>query len=217
MKKMLKLILIIILFFILINFYVVLSTKKNIVSLDELKSKDFDCILILGAGIRNNGPSPMLEDRLLTGINLYEEGIANKILVSGDHTKDDYDEVNVMKNYLKEHGISSENIFMDHAGVSTYDSIYRAKKIFGAEKIVIVTQEYHLHRALYIAKKLEIDVYGVKADRKVYVNQFKREIREILARIKDFFKCITKSESEYLGEVFPINGNGDNTNNLNYT
>lgn len=216
MKKLLRLILIIIVFFLLINFYVILSTKKNIVSLDELNEKDFDCILILGAGIRNNGPSPMLEDRLLTGIDLYEKNIAPKILVSGDHTKSDYDEVNVMKNYLKEHNIPSKNIFMDHAGISTYDSIYRAKKIFGAQKIVIVTQDYHLYRAIYIAKKLEIEVYGVKANRKVYVNQFKREIREILARIKDFFKCITKPESDYLGEVFPINGNGDNTNDLNY-
>ena len=154
----------------------------------------------------------MLEDRLLTSIDIYENNITDKILVSGDHTEDDYDEVNVMKNYLIEKGIPSKNIFMDHSGISTYDSIYRAKKIYKANKIIIVTQEYHLYRALYIAKELNIDAIGVPADKREYYNQSKRDIREIAARIKDFIKCIIKPEAKYMGEVFSINGNGDNTN-----
>ena len=154
----------------------------------------------------------MLEDRLLTGIELYKKGISKKILVSGDHELSNYDEVNVMKNYLIENGIPSSDIFMDHAGLSTYDSIYRAKKIFKANKIVIVTQKYHLYRSLYIAGELDIDAFGVKANKREYFNQTKRDIREYAARIKDFIKCIAKPEPTYLGEVIPIKGNGDKTN-----
>ena len=123
-----------------------------------------------------------------------------------------YDEVNVMKQYLIDKNIESKNIFMDHAGISTYDSIYRAKKIFKANKIIIITQEYHLYRALYIAKQLDIEAYGIIADKRKYHGQFKRDIREIAARIKDFIKCLNKPQSKYLGEVIPINGNGDRTN-----
>ena len=153
----------------------------------------------------------MLEDRLLTAIELYNNKAAPKILVSGDHEYKDYDEVNVMKNYLKENGIPSEDIFMDHAGLSSYDSIYRTKKIFKADKVIIVTQKYHLYRSLYIAKSIDLNAYGVSATKREYMNQTKRDIREIAARIKDFLKCLIKPEPTYLGEVIPIKGNGDRT------
>ena len=210
MKKLIKIIIILILIIVLINTYMILSTKTKIVKANKLS--EADCILVLGAGVRRTGPSPMLEDRLKTAIELYNKGIAPKILVSGDHEHDDYDEVNVMKNYLKENGIPSEDIFMDHAGLSTYDSIYRAKKIFKASKIVIVTQKYHLYRALYIANSIDLNAYGVSANKQKYAFQAKRDIREIAARIKDFFQCILKPEPTYLGEVIPIKGNGDKTN-----
>ena len=190
----------------------VLVTKNKINYIDKINEENVDCILVLGAGIRNNGPSPMLEDRLLTAIELYKNGVAPKILVSGDHENYNYDEVNVMKNYLKDNGIPSSDIFMDHAGLSTYDSIYRAKKIFKASKVVIVTQKYHLYRSLYIAKSLNLKSIGVSATKKEYVNQRKRDIREVAARIKDFFKCIVRPEPTYLGEVISIKGNGDKTN-----
>lgn len=212
MKKMIKLLIIIILLCILINLYMVLVTKNKINYIDKINEENVDCILVLGAGIRNNGPSPMLEDRLLTAIELYKNGVAPKILVSGDHENYNYDEVNVMKNYLKDNGIPSSDIFMDHAGLSTYDSIYRAKKIFKANKVVIVTQKYHLYRSLYIAKSLNLKSIGVSATKKEYVNQRKRDIREVAARIKDFFKCIVRPEPTYLGEVISIKGNGDKTN-----
>lgn len=212
MKKILKLIILAIIILLIINYYVIISTKKNIYTIDNLNINDADCILILGASIRNNQPSPMLKDRLNEGINLYNSGISKKILVSGDHTGDDYDEVNVMKNYLIENGIPSEDIFMDHNGISSYDSIYRANKIYNANKLVIVTQKYHLYRSLYIAKSLDIDAYGISAKGNKYSGQAKRDTREFLARIKDFFKCIIKPESKYLGESFNINGNGDRTN-----
>ena len=160
-----------------INFYVKASTKKQIIDNESELSNlsDVDCILILGAGVRNNAPSPMLEDRLLKGIELYNKNISNKIIMSGDHGREEYDEVNIMKDFAIDKGIKSEDIFMDHAGFSTYESIYRAKEIFEAKKIIIVTQSYHLYRALYIANSLGIEAYGVSADLRTYTNQLSRE------------------------------------------
>ena len=212
MKKIIKLIIIIIVLLLLINGYIFITTNYKIVNIDNISSDEYDCILVLGAGIRSGNPSPMLEDRLLTATELYDKGVAHKILVSGDHENSDYDEVNVMKKYLIERGIPSENVFMDHAGLSTYDSVYRAKKIFKVNRAIIVTQKYHLHRALYIANKLDLEVYGVSATKKTYFGQGKRNVREFLARIKDFFKCLVSPEPTYLGEVISIKGNGDKTN-----
>lgn len=217
MKKIIIIILSLILLSIVgiltVNFYVVLSTKSRIISIDEAKDlTDVDCILVLGAGVYGNKPRPMLEDRILTGIELYNNGVAKKIIMSGDHGQEDYDEVNVMKSYAVDEGINSSDIFMDHAGFSTYDSIYRLKEIFEVDKVVIVTQEYHLYRALYIAKELEIEAYGVSANLRDYPGQFKREVREILARDKDLVKVIFKPPSTYVGETIPVTGDGNITN-----
>ena len=195
-----------------INYYVILSTKDRIVTSNYNELKDIDCIIVLGAGVWDDEPSHMLEDRLLTAIELYNNGVAPKIIMSGDHGRKDYDEVNIMKQYAIEHGVPSEDIFMDHAGFSTYDSIYRAKEIFGVDKVVIVTQEYHLYRALYIASKLDVEAYGVSADLRKYSGQLYRDLREVLARNKDFIKVIFKPESTYLGESISVSGNGDITN-----
>lgn len=211
-KIIIKIFLLLVVIAFAINIYVIASVKNQIIDIKEVSQNKNDCILILGAGIRRNKPSPMLEDRLSTGVEIYNATATKKILVSGDHTKEDYNEVAVMKEYLLEHGIPAENIFMDHAGISSYDSIYRAKKIYQADKIIIVTQKYHLYRSLYIAKKMGFDeVYGVVADKKRYTNQYKRDIREFFARIKDFFKCIIKPTSTYLGETYHISGNGIKT------
>ena len=217
MKKLLKygiIIIIIIAIIVLgINLYVRISTNKQIIKEnDYTELSDVDCIIILGAGIWEDKPSPMLEDRLLEGIKLYQNSVSDKIIMSGDHGRREYDEVNIMKNYAIEKGIPSENIFMDHAGFSTYESIYRAKDIFEAKKVVIVTQEYHLYRALYIANQLGLEAYGVGADPRQYVGATYRELREILARDKDFIKCIFKPEPTYLGDTIPVSGNGDITN-----
>lgn len=196
-----------------INFFVVCSTKSQIISEETASNlEDVDCIIVLGAGVWKNGPSPMLEDRLLQGISLYQNRASGKMIMSGDHGKKDYDEVNVMKNFAIEKGVSSEDIFMDHAGFSTYDSIYRAKEIFEAKKIIIVTQKYHLYRALYVAKQLGIEAYGVKSNPREYSGQVLREIREIVARDKEWVKCFFKPEPTYLGDTIPVSGNGDSTN-----
>ena len=136
----------------------------------------------------------MLRDRLEKGIELYKKGIAKKIIMSGDHGRSDYDEVNVMKKYAIDRGVSSEDIFMDHAGFSTYESMYRAKEVFNVKSVVIVSQEYHLYRAIYIAKNLGLNAYGVNSEPKKFIGQFHRDIREILARNKDFVSVMLKPE-----------------------
>lgn len=201
MKKIFKYILIVLIVIILvpviINFYVILSTKNRIVSGNSELLTDIDYIVILGAGIRRGKPSPMLEDKLKTGISLYNNDISNKILITGDHMNDDYDEVTVMKNYLLEHGIPEEDIITDNYGISTYDSIYRVKNVYKSNKVVIVSQRYHLYRALFLSDNLDLESYGVEADLRYYYGQWYREIREILARNKDFIKGIIKPKAVY--------------------
>ncbi len=196
----------------IINTYVKSSVRDKIITVDEAASLDADCILILGAGVWGDGPSPMLEDRLLQGIELYENGASDRLLMSGDHSRKEYDEVNVMKQFAVDRGIISEHIFMDHAGFSTYESLYRARDVFEADKIIIVTQRYHLYRALYIAEKLGLKAYGVASDPRQYVGQEIRNLRESLARVKDFFMVIFEPEPTYLGDLIPISRDGDLTN-----
>ncbi len=206
-------VLIIIILLLSINFFIIFQTKDKILTEEQAKElTDIDCILILGAGIWGDNPSPMLEDRLLQGISLYKNEISPKIIMSGDHGKENYDEVNVMKKFAIDRDVKSEDIFMDHAGFSTYDSLYRVKEIFQAKKIIIVTQKYHMYRALYTAKQLGIEAYGVNSDPRKYAGQSLRELREILARDKDCIKCIFKPNPTCLGDTIPVSGNGDITN-----
>lgn len=197
-----------------INSIVKLSTGDQIISSEEAaKLEDIDCILVLGCFVKDDGrPSDMLFDRLTRGVELYDMGAAPKLLMSGDHGREEYDEVAAMKQFAIDEGIPSEDVFMDHAGFSTYESIYRAKEIFQADKILIVTQEYHLYRALYIANQLGVEAYGVSSDYHTYVGQFMRDFREMLARVKDCATCIFKPEPTYLGDAIPIFGDGNLTN-----
>ncbi len=217
-KKVLLILLVVEIFFAAIVFgingYVKLSTKQKILSVDEAtKLENVDCILVLGCGVLPNGtPSAMLTDRLKQSIALYDSGAAPKLLMSGDHGQTDYDEVNTMKQYAVDAGVPSYDIFMDHAGFSTYESLYRARDIFQAKKIIIVTQKYHLHRALHIAKSLGLEAYGVAADLRNYGGQTFRDVREILARNKDFLTSVFKPKPTYLGETVPVWGDGNLTN-----
>ncbi|MBE6631647.1 MAG: SanA protein [Ruminococcaceae bacterium] len=196
-----------------LNAYIKSAVSDRIINIDEAAGEsDADCILVLGCLVKPSGPSDMLRDRLNVGVELYEKGAAPKLLMSGDHGREDYNEVEAMKAFAIEEGIASEDVFMDHAGFSTYDSIYRAREIFGADKIIIVTQKYHLYRALYIARSLGVEAYGVPSDFHTYGGQWMREVREMLARCKDFGYTLIKPLPVYLGEEIPINGNGDLTN-----
>lgn len=193
-----------------INAYVMHSTKDRIVSVDFAQQlDDVDCILVLGCLVKPDGtPSGMLEDRLLTGIQLWESGASDTLLMSGDHGQKEYDEVNTMRNYAIDKGVPAERVFMDHAGFSTYESIYRAKEIFGAKKVIIVTQEYHLYRALHIAESFGIEAFGVTADLHTYYGQTSRDLREIVARNKDFIWSVFKPKPKYLGDPIDLNGSG---------
>ena len=172
-----------------------------------------DCIMVLGCQVKADGSlSHMLEDRLKRGVALYKAGAAPKLLMSGDHGPVTYNEVAAMKQYAIDQGIPSEDIFMDHAGFSTYESVYRARDIFQVERIIIVTQEYHLYRALHIADSLGLESWGVASDYRTYSGQSMRDIREILARVKDFGTSLFKPKPTYLGEPIPITGSGDATN-----
>ena len=187
--------------------------SKHNTSTQASNLEDVDAILILGCQVKETGyPSAMLRDRLNRGIELYQLDASNKIIMSGDHGREEYDEVNTMKQFAIDEGIPSSDIFMDHAGFSTYESMYRAKEIFGVEKIIIVTQEYHLYRAIYDAQALGIEAYGVSSDYFRYSGQLYRDFREVLARVKDFGYTLVKPKPTYLGDTIPINGDGNITN-----
>jgi SanA protein len=178
---------------------------KYILDLNDLP-KNNDAIIVLGAGVRSDGtPSDILADRLETSIEAYNSGLGSTFILSGDHGREDYNEVGAMKKYILKNDIDEKIIFMDHAGFSTYDTMYRAKEIFKVDKAIIVTNEYHLPRALYIARKLGIDAYGIKSDKRQYQLMDSYKKRELLAQIKDFvYVNILKPEPKFLGESIPV-------------
>lgn len=196
-----------------INLWVTGSVKDRILTeVEAAKLEDIDCIIVLGCQVKSDGtPSHMLEDRLKRGVALYDLDAAPKLLMSGDHGTREYDEVDAMKRYAVDNGVPSADVFMDHAGFSTYDTVCRAKEIFQAKKVLIVTQTYHLYRAMYIAQELGLEAYGVAAEYREYSGQFARDVREVLARVKDFGMCIFDPDPVYLGEAIPISGNGEQT------
>ena len=189
------------------------SAESRIVTADETaRLDDVDCVVVLGCGVKPDGqPSDMLADRIAQGIALYERGASPKLLMSGDHGRSDYDEVNTMRNVAVEAGVPADDVFMDHAGFSTYESMYRARDVFQAKRIVIVSQKYHLYRALYVAERLGLDAYGVAADLRPYAGQEAREVREILARDKDFLTSIVQPLPTFLGDPILLSGSGSAT------
>lgn len=188
-----------------IDAHVRVTAAPRIVSADEAASLgSVDCVLVLGCGVRPDGrPSDMLADRIAQGVALYNNGTSPKLLMSGDHGRADYDEVNAMREAAVQAGLPADDVFMDHAGFSTYESMYRARDVFGAKRIVIVSQEYHLCRALYVAERLGLDAYGVSADLRPYAGQ---EAREVLARNKDFLTAIMQPSPTFLGDPVSLSG-----------
>ena len=172
----------------------------------------YDCILVLGCGVRADGsPTDRLYDRVTVGVQLYLAGAAPKLLMSGDHGREDYDEVTAMRDLAISMGVPREDIFLDHAGFSTYESMYRAKAIFNCGRIIVVSQEYHLYRAIYNAKAFGIHAVGVPADLRPYAKQTYYELREKAARFKDFFFSTLKPAPTYLGDPIDLSGDGSVT------
>ncbi len=165
------------------------------------------CAIVLGARIHEDGtPFPMLADRLETGIKLYELGKVDKLLLSGDHGQKSYDEVNAMLDYVLARGVPDQDVFTDHAGFDTYDTMYRARDVFLVESAIVVTQRYHLSRAVYIARTLGLDAVGAEADLQAYLHPVRNEAREILARVKAMMQLhITHAKPKYLGPIDPDN------------
>lgn len=209
--RLLKIVLLLLFIVIVLpNMIVAVIGGSHFRSKSRLTAADgYQVIMVLGAGITHRQtPTPILQERLDTGIDLYRAGVAPKLLMSGDHQDLYYNEVAVMKQYALEQGVPEEDIFLDHAGLSTYDSMYRAKEIFGAEKLVVVTQAYHLYRACMIGRLLGMEATGVVSDRQVIAGWLQRELRELAARPKDLWKALTKPPSQYLGDKISLEQSG---------
>lgn len=195
------------------NVVTIVGSKGSIVSADEASISSADAIVVLGASVFADGtPSGILQDRLDDGIALYFAGVAPKLIMSGDNGTESYNEVRVMKQYAIAQGVPSEDIFCDHAGFSTYESMYRAKYVFGCQRIVVATQTYHLYRALWSAKSLGMQATGVSSDYHEYQKQLQYDIREVPARTKDFFKALFRMPSTYVGDAISLDQDGDVTN-----
>lgn len=166
--------------------------------------------LVLGAQVMPNGaPSSMLSDRITAAAELYKAGRVDKLLLSGDHSRKKYDEVGTMRDILLEQGIPAEDIFTDHAGFDTWDSAQRAKRVFNARSVVVVTQRFHMARALYDARKAGLDATGYAADKRDYGRVMPRlQVREVAARVKTIGDAVTGADPHFLGPTIPITGDG---------
>lgn len=193
-----------------VNRYVVSQGRPLIQSPGQVQNAEV--AMVFGAYVFPNGtPSPALADRLVTALDLYKEGKVSKFLLTGDHGQDDYDEVNAMKTYLERAGVPKEDIFLDHAGFDTYQSLVRARDVFGVKDTILVTQEFHLPRALYIAKSLGLQAEGVTADRRNLLNIQAMEVREMGARLKAFAEVNVGRSPKYLGAPVDLAGDASVT------
>ena len=175
----------------IINFYVVFKVKDKIVNLNDI-NQNYDYGLVLGCGIKSDGtPSLMLRDRLDKVIEIYDKGLINNIIISGHHS-DNYSEVDVMEEYLLDHNINKDVIIRDNEGFSTSESMENYQNKYQNKSVIIITQEYHLYRSLYLAQKFNLNAVGVSAKLVNYGGQIFRNLREILARNKDFLKYLFK-------------------------
>lgn len=166
-------------------------------------------IIILGAYVKPNGQlSPALRERLDKGFELYDKKVAPKIIVTGDHGTKTYNEVQAMKEYLMAKGVPEQDIFMDHAGFDTYDSMYRARDVFGVKKAVAVSQDFHVPRAVYIGRALGMEIYGVASDVS-YPWWWRVVMREWLARVKAALDVeFLHPQPKFLGPAIDITGDG---------
>lgn len=195
-----------------LNLLVVMETRGRIEAPEMVQQAD--CIIVLGCGLFSDGtPGRMLTNRLDTAIDLYKRGAATKLLMSGDHGQADYDEVNAMKRYAVEHGVPADAVFMDHAGFSTYETMKRAKEIFGCEQVIIVTQSYHLYRSLWDAAAMGMQVQGVAAAMYPYGWRYNSYlyVREIMARVKDVAWCLLDPPAAIMGTPVSMQGSGSIT------
>lgn len=199
--------------FCLIVLYAVISIRSNrsILPIQEL-SRKVDCIIVPGAQVIDNvRPSLLLRDRLDSAIVLYKAGVSDRILVSGDHRVDNYNEPAVMYAYLIANGIPDEAIFMDHYGLDTYDTMLRARDVFQVKTAIVTTQQYHLQRALYIGEKIGLKCEGYATVKRYSARMVMHVLREMGARVKAFYETNTNAPATHISPVRPITGDGRST------
>lgn len=198
------------------NAVTVVTTRGNVHTVsqlaDELGGDPADAVVVLGASVYADGtPSDILADRLEVAVDLYKAGVVRAVICSGDNRSSHYDESDAMKAYCVKLGVPSQDVYVDHGGVTTYDSMYRARHVFGASRIVVATQGYHLYRAMFAADCLGMQTWGVPTDKGAYDNQTRYSVREILARTKDFFAALAGTEVDTGGEKVSLDASGDRT------
>lgn len=212
LKKYINMLIIIIAAMVLIptaiNIFILIYTAPYIITAEEAQSLDADCSISLGALVVGDTLCDVLEDRTQGAIDLYQSGAARKVLFSGDHGRKNYDEVNAMRKYAEKQGLPDEDIFLDHAGFSTYETMYRAKNVFCADKVIISTQRFHMARSVFLARMMGLEAYGVECDRRVYRGALRDNCRESAARVKDFFTGLFQPKPTFTGNEYPISGSG---------
>lgn len=212
-KVLFKIIIISIISALLIDGYVYLNGRRHMESVNEAEAHfgdaPADCAIVLGAALNYDGtPSKVLRKRLDRGVELYHKGLVRKLLLSGDNGTIEYNEVESMKKYALSQGVRQEDLFLDHAGFSTYESMYRAGAVFGVRRAIVVTQPFHEYRAIYAGRRLGIDAVGVPCTDDYFTGKDQVILREHPARIKDFVQSIYKAKPKYLGDKIDISGDG---------
>lgn len=198
------------------NIATVATTRAQVRTVDafarEVQQQPVDAVVVLGASVYPDGtPSDMLADRLEVAVDLYRAGAAKAIIVSGDNRSSHYNESDAMKAYCVALGVPSQDVFVDHGGVGTYESMYRARHLFGAQRIVVVTQAYHLYRAMFAGQALGMETWGVASDKGAYDNQLAYSLREVAARTKDFFAALLNAPVALDEAPVSLDGSGDRT------
>lgn len=190
-----------------VNLTMVLGGRDDVTTVAEAPRADV--ALVLGARVYPGGTmSPMLRDRVERAAQLYEAGKVSKVIVSGDHGRWEYNEPFPMRDALIERGVPPQDVFTDHAGFDTWASMRRAREVFGARSAVVVTQAFHMPRALYLAGAAGLDATGVTSDIQDYgPSQRSSEAREVLARVKAFGSA-TVNADVMLGPEISLEGDG---------
>lgn len=189
-----------------LHIYIAQSTNSRIFE-KAAQVPSFHTVIILGASVHSDGKlSPILQDRVDTGLYLYKSGKAKRFLLSGDNRSSDYDEVNAMRNYLLERDVPEEHIFIDPAGIDTYDSMYRSRAVFKVYDAIVVTQEFHLPRTIFIAKNLGLNYYGYPAVSRKYQTESSLRRREKLANFKALYEVFSQQVPMGVQEPTPVTG-----------
>ena len=174
---------------------------------DKSQVPEVFTVLVLGASVKSDGElSTMLRDRVESALWLYETGKVKRFLLSGDNATNSYNEPQAMKKYLLERGVPETDIFLDYAGFDTYDSVYRANYIFEVDRAIVVSQRFHLPRAIYIARSMGLEFYGYNGDRRQYTSESRNRFRELVANIKAWGELLVNKEPHFKGDRIPITG-----------